>query len=167
VLITVAGLPAHPLLVHAAVVLIPLAALGTIAIAVRAPWRRTYGPLVAVGAVLAALAGTGAVIAGNQLQAVLAAQNALGDGIDQHGQWGTYTMYAVWPFAVLTVVAVVLARRGPAPAHAVRGTAVATTSTAATVVTWLAAVAAVVALVLVVLTGDSGSRAVWSFVTGG
>lgn len=40
------GLPAHPLIVHAAVVLVPLAALGTIAIAVWPAARRRLGWIV-------------------------------------------------------------------------------------------------------------------------
>ena len=43
---TINGMPLHPLVVHGVVVLLPLAALGTIAIAVRPVWRRTYGHLV-------------------------------------------------------------------------------------------------------------------------
>ncbi|MCW2828706.1 MAG: hypothetical protein JWQ67_2322, partial [Marmoricola sp.] len=39
------GIPLHPLVVHAVVVLLPLAILGTIAIAVRPGWRGKYGPL--------------------------------------------------------------------------------------------------------------------------
>ncbi len=49
------GLPLHPLVVHAVVVLLPLASLGTVAIVVRARWRAVYGPLV-VGAALVATA---------------------------------------------------------------------------------------------------------------
>ena len=37
------GLPFHPLIVHAAVVFVPLTLLGTIVIAVRANWRRALG----------------------------------------------------------------------------------------------------------------------------
>ena len=40
------GVPIHPLVVHAVVVLLPLAVLGTIAIVVRPAWRLRYGPLV-------------------------------------------------------------------------------------------------------------------------
>ena len=40
------GLPAHPLLVHAAVVLVPLAAVGTVAIAVWGAARRRIGWIV-------------------------------------------------------------------------------------------------------------------------
>lgn len=58
------SLPAHPLLVHIPVVLVPLAALGVVLLAVRPRWIRPYGPIVvavalagAVGAVLAAGSG--------------------------------------------------------------------------------------------------------------
>jgi uncharacterized membrane protein len=37
------GLPAHPLLVHAAVVLVPLCLLGAVCMAVRPSWRRQLG----------------------------------------------------------------------------------------------------------------------------
>jgi hypothetical protein len=36
------GLPAHPLVVHAAVVLVPLAALAFVATGWRAAWRQAY-----------------------------------------------------------------------------------------------------------------------------
>ena len=58
------SLPAHPLLVHIPVVLVPSAALGVVLLAVRPRWIRSYGPIVvavalagAVGAVLAAGSG--------------------------------------------------------------------------------------------------------------
>ena len=47
------GLPVHPLVVHAVVVLLPLACLGTIAIAVRPVWRERYGVLVVACAAIA------------------------------------------------------------------------------------------------------------------
>src|SRR5689334_25224816 len=50
------GLPVHPLVVHAVVVLLPAAVLGTIAIAFKPAWRAAYGKLVvAVAAVATAL----------------------------------------------------------------------------------------------------------------
>jgi uncharacterized membrane protein len=62
--LTAASLPNHPLLVHIPVVLVPLAALGVIAIAIRPKWMAHYGILLLgttavgfIGAVLAA--GTG------------------------------------------------------------------------------------------------------------
>jgi len=53
------GLPTHILVVHAAVVLIPLAAVGAVVMALSARWSERFGPaVVAVGAVgfLASLA---------------------------------------------------------------------------------------------------------------
>jgi len=50
---TLFGLPAHPLIVHAAVVLIPLAALGTVAIALWSEARRRIGWIVVVFAAVA------------------------------------------------------------------------------------------------------------------
>ena len=44
------GIPLHPLVVHAVVVLLPLAVVGTIAIVLRPSWRVRYGPLVVLAA---------------------------------------------------------------------------------------------------------------------
>jgi hypothetical protein len=48
------GLPAHPLLVHAVVVLLPIAAVGTVLCALLPRWRSPYGVLV-LGAAVASL----------------------------------------------------------------------------------------------------------------
>ncbi|MEV4388804.1 DUF2231 domain-containing protein, partial [Micromonospora sp. NPDC049580] len=53
---TVNGLPLHPLVVHAVVVLLPLAALGVAALAVRPSWRGRYGGLVVLITALATAA---------------------------------------------------------------------------------------------------------------
>ncbi len=47
------GLPAHPIFVHAAVVLLPLAALGSILVAAKPGWRKYYAPLVMAIAIAA------------------------------------------------------------------------------------------------------------------
>ncbi len=155
---------------HAVVVLVPLAALGAIALAIRAPWRRSFGPLVALLALAGALSATGAKLAGDQLAAYLEAAGQDPAPLAAHGQFGLYTLLAVWPFAVLAVVAAVLARRDRSAetggGHRAT-TTVAATSTPVTVTTWLAAAAGVVALAFTVVAGDSGSRLVWGFVTGG
>jgi hypothetical protein len=49
------GLPAHPLVVHAAVVLLPLAAVGTVVCAALPRARRRYAPLVLAVALAATL----------------------------------------------------------------------------------------------------------------
>ena len=53
---TLFGLPAHPLVVHAAVVLLPIAALGLIAVAAIPRSRRLYAPIVLGLALVATVA---------------------------------------------------------------------------------------------------------------
>jgi uncharacterized membrane protein len=43
---TIAGIPLHPLVVHAVIVLLPLACLGAVLVAAKASWNRSYGWLV-------------------------------------------------------------------------------------------------------------------------
>jgi len=101
-LVTIFGIPAHPLLVHAVVVLLPLAAVGAAALAVRPSWRQRYAwPVLGL-----TLAGVGSVPlaqkAGEQLQAKLALpDNQL---ITRHADLGNDLL----PFALGFGVAVVL-----------------------------------------------------------
>jgi energy-converting hydrogenase Eha subunit A len=150
VLITVVGLPAHPLLVHAVVVLVPLTALGAVAVALRPSWSRAYAPLVAVGALAGAVAAQLALLAGEQLEQAINVTPSFAPVIEQHGRFGLYTVVATWPFAVLATAAATLARRmsGLAP----RIAAV------------VAAVSGLIAVVFTVLAGHSGSAAVWGHV---
>ena len=99
-LITVDGIPAHPLLVHAVVVLLPLAALGGLVIAARATWRRRFG----VAVLLLTAAGVAAVPlatrTGDQLKAVLPPNPK----IERHAELGNNLL----PFALAFGVAVLL-----------------------------------------------------------
>ena len=63
---TISGLPAHPLLVHIPVILIPVAAVGVIIMAIKPAWHRRYrwavlalGLAATIGTILAANAGEG------------------------------------------------------------------------------------------------------------
>jgi uncharacterized membrane protein len=64
---TVFGLPVHALVVHGAVVLIPLAALGGILMAIRPTFSRRFGTLVVVIAGAAAGSAVVARLSGEQL----------------------------------------------------------------------------------------------------
>ncbi|WP_214402838.1 DUF2231 domain-containing protein [Pseudonocardia lacus] len=164
-LITVGGLPAHPLLVHAVVVLLPLAALGALAVAVRPKWRRGGGTVVALLALGGAVSAVLAWIAGNQLAEYLQAQGQDPGPISAHGALGLNTVIAAWPFAVLAIITAVVARRDPRPGRGAATVATATTSTATTVAAWLTVLAGIAACYFAVLAGDSGSRMVWGFIT--
>lgn len=150
--LTVLGVPAHPLLVHAVVVLLPLATAGSVAVAVRPSWARPYGPLVALAALGGAVSAVLARLAGQQLEAAIEITPDFRPVIDQHERLGTFTVFAAWPFALLAVAAVGLAWRGR--------------ERAARVVGVLAALAGLVALVVVSLAGHSGAAAVWGDVVG-
>jgi uncharacterized membrane protein len=79
------GLPLHPLVVHATVVLVPLAVLGAILAVVWPAARRRYGSLVAVTALLATVCAVVAEQTGEGLEhslprnAAIEAHAALGD----------------------------------------------------------------------------------------
>lgn len=176
VIVTIGGIPLHPLLVHAVVVLLPLAALGAILVAVRPSWLRSYGPLVAAAALVGAISATGAVIAGNQLAAAIVSE-AFQPVIAQHASFGVFTLWTAWPFAVLAIVTWVLNRRAtrsPAdgavdPDAATVRISTRTATSTPTTVRVLAAASALVGIVAVVgtvLAGHSGSAAVWGYVTG-
>jgi hypothetical protein len=150
--ITVAGLPAHPLLVHAVVVLVPLAALGAVTISVRPSWNRPYGPLVAAAALAAAGAATLGYFAGQQLRDAIEITPGFVPVIDEHAERGLWALLAVWPFAVLATATAVLTFRSRHRAGRVTGL--------------LSALAGVAALVTTILAGHSGSAAVWGAVTG-
>lgn len=147
----VAGVPAHPLLVHAVVVLVPLAALGAVAVAARPAWERAYGPLVAALALAGAVAATLARFAGEELADLIEITPGFEPVIDRHERFGLFTVWASWPFALLAIAASVLAWRGRA----------------SRMVGVPAAAAGIVAVVATVLAGHSGSAAVWADVVGG
>lgn len=65
---TFLGLPAHPLFVHAPLVLVPLVALAALALAVRPQWRRRYSTALAVAALVALVATLLAVRSGEAFE---------------------------------------------------------------------------------------------------
>lgn len=137
------GLPLHPLVVHAAVVLLPLAALGALLIAVSSRARKRYGSLV----VLVAFAATGAVV-GSRLSGEVLAGGTTGEGIlATHITWG---LLAPWPAAALAVASLllVLAGRG-------QNRPLLITSALLTVV------AALASLAVIAIVGHSGATSVW------
>jgi len=151
------GLPLHPLVVHAVVVLLPLAVLGTLAISVRPSWRGRYGPLVVACAALATALIPVATSSGEALE------KRVGDP-GGHAALGDQLIWFAVPVLLLSVALVVLHRR--ATRAGVRGDTGAadgssTRATPLTVVAVLAAVAALACGVQVYRVGESGARAAW------
>jgi uncharacterized membrane protein len=153
------GLPIHPLVVHAVVVLLPLAIVGTIALAVRPAWRRTHGWLVLGITVAATVLIPVATSSGEDLV------KRVGDPGD-HAELGDQLIWFTLPLLILVAALVYLDRRASgtvaAPVAAEEaGQHVATRSRALTTVAVLAVVASVAAGVQVYRVGDSGARAAW------
>ena len=135
--------PAHPLVVHAAVVLLPLVALGAIVIVLSRRARERYGSLLAVGAVVAAVATIGARLSGEALAGTTTATGTLG----AHMFWG---LIAPWPSTALALALIgyLLAGRGT-------NRPLQLTLAVATVVLALGS------LTVVAITGHLGATAVW------
>jgi hypothetical protein len=143
------GIPLHPLVVHAVVVLMPLAALGTIAIALVPRWRDTYGWLVLAASTIVFATVPIATRSGNRLRESLTLGGPVVEKVNDHQQYGDRMIYAAGGLWLLLVVLMLLHRSGRRGGLLV-------------VVSGLAIVAALAALVLVILTGHSGSNAVWN-----
>lgn len=166
------GLPAHPLLVHAPVVLAPLAAVLALVYAVVPPLRRHLGWLLAVVAVAAAGAAWVAVESGEALARTLGGSPE----IERHERLGeTFRTYVILLASVAVLLVVVdvsrrRRRRGGAPATAhgdvpVDGAAARRPRGLGAAVSVLLSVGMVVVAVATVVyavrAGHSGAEMVW------
>ncbi len=100
---TLFGLPAHPLVVHAAVVLLPIAAIGLILVAVFPKARRHYAPVIFGVALVATIAVGLAQQSGESLQGSVPRTEQL----EEHTEQGETVL--PWAIAVTIVSAAVAA----------------------------------------------------------
>jgi hypothetical protein len=159
------GLPAHPVVVHAAVVLTPLAVLLVLAFALLPSWRwASRWP-----ALLVTLAATGAVVVAKYSGQALyddriahLPPSRVTELVATHASRGDVLFWVTIAFAVMVVLAFYLL---PAPSglrggrldHAGRQE-----GWVGIVVPGALVVLGIVVTIWVVLTGDAGARAVWS-----
>ena len=151
---TVTGLPVHALVVHAVVVLVPLAAFGVIVVALRPSWRRTFAPVVALLATAALALVPVATRSGGKLEERLDASGVVARQINDHQELGELVIWPTLAMWVAAVALVFLDRR--------RDGSRALTA----VVAVLAVIAAVTAAGVASLAGHRGSTAVWSCTIG-
>lgn len=149
-------MPLYPLVVHAVVVLGPLAALLGLAYAAVARWRWLLRWPLVVLALAVAGATVVAVDAGN---AMVRENPALGTLVEQHSQWGELLEPWTLGFAVVSGLAA-WALGGPSPLISGLGER-ATRGALGWVSLGLLVVGALGLAVLVFLTGESGAEAVW------
>lgn len=144
------GLPAHPLIVHGAVVLLPLAAILLVVVAAL-PRARKIGAPIALGL---ALAATGAVFLAEQSGEQLEHQVKETEAVETHAE----AAEGVLPWALLVtfaagcaVVAEPLRRRVDKP----------TPGAVTAILVGLALISGIGATATVVSVGHSGAKATW------
>ena len=146
----ISGVPLHPLVVHAVVVLVPVAALGVLVMGLLPRWRRDYSGLVLAITVVAAALVPVAMRTGEELVDSLGAA----DLVDRHSELGERMIWFALPLLAAAIAMWWLGRKQRA------GRAVGTGLNV--VLSLLAIVAAVAATVQMVMIGHSGATAVWS-----
>lgn len=143
------GLPTHPLVVHAAVVLVPLTALGVIVMAFWPRFSQRHGWLVVVLSVVAAGSSFVAKESGEALE------ERMGEPRFDHAELGDLMPAFAAALLGAGLVLWLIDRRAPtsgAPAR--RGLRV--------VVAVVAVVVAAANVVWIVRVGDSGAKSVWT-----
>ena len=149
------GMPVHALVIHAAVVFVPLLALAAIVYAVAPRLRTKVGWAAVLLALAAPVATFVAMESGEKLRDRMVAQGMTGpplEAIDDHMGYGTLTFYFTLGLGVLTLLTVFLTLRREA-----RPLPAAANLVLAVIMVALAAVSGY----YVYKTGDSGAQAVW------
>lgn len=148
------GLPVHVLVVHVVVVLLPLAVVGTIAIALVPGWRIRYGVLVVLVAAIGTALVPVATSSGEELERRVGAPG-------EHAELGDQLIWFALPLLVSVAALVWLAYRERARAAESTHAPHSTPRRLITVVAAVAVVLAVLNAVWVYRVGDSGARAAW------
>jgi uncharacterized membrane protein len=149
------GLPVHALVLHAAVIFVPLLAVASIVYGLIARWRSHIGWAVALLAIVAPLSAFIAMESGKELFARLQSDNRVSPAgveiINDHMGFGTRTFWFSLALGVITLIMVfaTLRKAGSLPRAADLGLAL--------VMIVLAAITGY----YVFRTGDSGATAVW------
>jgi uncharacterized membrane protein len=147
------GLPVHVLVLHVAVVFVPLLALGAIVYALVRPWRPRIGWAVLLLGIVAPICTFVAKESGEKLYDRLQPHMSPAGKklLDEHMHFGTNTFFWTLGLGVVSIVMVVLTGRGK--------------SSVPMIAQWVLSAAMVVLAVLagyyVYRTGDSGAKAVW------
>ncbi len=137
------GLPMHPLIVHATVVFVPLAALLVIAAALNGRFRTWAGALPMITAVIAAILTPLSSATGEDLE------HAVGEPGFDHAELGEMLIWFTLPLALLAVLGWWLNRKSGSSVKM------------ANILGWVAALVGVGALVVVGLIGHTGAQSAW------
>jgi hypothetical protein len=143
-----AGLPLHPLLVHSAVVLVPLVAIGALVMSYLPSFSRRHGKLILILAVVAQVSVFLAKMSGEAFAEIL------DKNVEKHAELGESAPLVTIPMVALIYLRWRMDRAG--------------SSTGSVLVRRLTSVALVIAslanLVVIFLVGHSGASSVWGWI---
>ena len=149
-------IPAHPLLVHFPIVLIPVFAAGAVATAIRPDWRRRFGWALAGTTLVGAGAALAAARSGKPFQEAL--QPGLGPLADRHADLGNQSALFAVLFLVSASATAAADRWYSTRAESAESPIGPRVGAGLAVVT---AILGVVAAVWVIRTGHEGARITW------
>ena len=143
-----AGLPLHPLLVHSAVVLVPLVAIGALVMSYLPSFSRRHGKLILILALVAQVSVFLAKMSGEAFSEILQ------KNVEKHAELGEIAPFVTLPMVVLIYLRWRMDRAG--------------SSIGNVVLRRLASVALVISslasLVMIFLVGHSGASSVWGWI---
>jgi hypothetical protein len=145
---TLAGLPLHPLLVHSAIVLVPLVAIGALVMSYLPSFSRRHGRLILILAVLAQVSVFLAKMSGEAFSEIL------NKNVEKHAELGEIAPLATLPMVVLIYLRWRMDRAGSSIGNA----AVRRLTSIALVI------ASLVSLVVIFLVGHAGATSVWGWI---
>lgn len=143
----VMGLPVHPLVVHAAVVLVPLVALAALAMSYWPSFSIKYGKPILIIAVVAQLSLFVAKASGESFE------ERLGKDVERHADLGEIAPLTFIPLLVLLFIRWRMDRSG----------ATVGSPKVRRLVSVLLALTAILAMVFIYLVGHSGAESVWGW----
>ena len=143
-----ASLPLHPLLVHSAVVLVPLVAIGALVMSYLPSFSRRHGKLILILAVIAQASVFLAKMSGEAFAEIL------DNNVEKHAALGEIAPLVTIPMVVLIYLRWRMDRAGSSIGNA----AVRRLTSVALVI------ASLVSLVMIILVGHSGASSVWGWI---
>jgi len=143
-----AGLPLHPLLVHSAVVLVPLVSIGALVMSYLPSFSRRHGKIILILAVVAQVSVFLAKMSGEAFAEIL------DKNVEKHAELGEIT-----PLVTLPMVALIYLRWRMDRSGSTIGSVLVRRLTSVALI-----VAGLVSLVVIVLVGHSGASSVWGWI---
>jgi hypothetical protein len=143
-----AGLPLHPLLVHGAVVLVPLVAIGALVMSYLPSFSRRHGKIILGLAIIAQISVFLAKISGE------AFEDILNKSVEKHAELGEIAPFITIPMVVLIYLRWRMDRSG-----STFGSVLIRRLTSVALV-----VASLTSIVFIFLVGHSGAESLWGWI---